>query len=325
MSDVVVIGAGMSGIACARALQAAGIPVRVIDKGRGIGGRVATRRAEVAGTPVSFDHGAQYLDQSEAAKDIAALDQDAVDIWHLGDNNTRIVGSPGMSAFPKALARGLDITLNCRVTTLTAHDALWKIETEAEEIQASHVAITVPAPQLAPILGETHPIVQKAASVVMNPCLTLMAAFDQDTPTPFVTRRDATAILSWIARNDTKPGRATAYQTWVAQENPDWSAAHIDEDRATVICQMVELLCDELGVDPSFLRHAGLQGWRYSFVEKPYGKPFISYGTMWAGGDWCCGPKIQDAWQSGSAIAADILRVLDKTASTGPVSEADSR
>ena len=48
MSDVVVIGAGMSGIACARALQAEGVPVRLIDKGRGIGGRMATRRTAVA-------------------------------------------------------------------------------------------------------------------------------------------------------------------------------------------------------------------------------------------------------------------------------------
>ncbi|MED7679603.1 FAD-dependent oxidoreductase [Rhodobacteraceae bacterium IMCC15231] len=36
---LVVIGAGMSGIACARALQAAGLPVRLIDKGAGISGQ----------------------------------------------------------------------------------------------------------------------------------------------------------------------------------------------------------------------------------------------------------------------------------------------
>ncbi|MDC0583663.1 NAD(P)/FAD-dependent oxidoreductase [Paracoccaceae bacterium] len=33
------MGAGMSGIACARALQAAGLPVRLIDKGAGISGQ----------------------------------------------------------------------------------------------------------------------------------------------------------------------------------------------------------------------------------------------------------------------------------------------
>ncbi|WP_459445800.1 FAD-dependent oxidoreductase [Thalassovivens spotae] len=36
---VVVIGAGMSGIASARALQAAGLPVLLIDKGAGISGQ----------------------------------------------------------------------------------------------------------------------------------------------------------------------------------------------------------------------------------------------------------------------------------------------
>ena len=49
MIDIVVIGAGKSGIACARVLRAAGLPVRLIDKGRGVGGRMATRRATVHG------------------------------------------------------------------------------------------------------------------------------------------------------------------------------------------------------------------------------------------------------------------------------------
>ena len=59
MIDVVVIGAGMSGIACARELHAAGVPVPLIDKGRSIGGRVATRQTTVAGKSITFDHGAQ--------------------------------------------------------------------------------------------------------------------------------------------------------------------------------------------------------------------------------------------------------------------------
>ena len=53
MIDIVVIGAGMSGIACARVLRAAGLPVRLIDKGRGVGGRMATRRATVAGNGIT--------------------------------------------------------------------------------------------------------------------------------------------------------------------------------------------------------------------------------------------------------------------------------
>ena len=41
-----VIGAGMAGLACARELAAKGFEVTVFDKGRGLGGRTATRRAE---------------------------------------------------------------------------------------------------------------------------------------------------------------------------------------------------------------------------------------------------------------------------------------
>ena len=55
--DVVVIGAGMSGLVAARELVAAGARVRVIDKGRSVGGRLATRRIGDA----RLDHGAQFF------------------------------------------------------------------------------------------------------------------------------------------------------------------------------------------------------------------------------------------------------------------------
>ncbi len=315
MIDIVIIGAGMSGIACARALRIAGAPVRLIDKGRGIGGRMATRRAAVSGNSITFDHGAQYLDQSEDAASIAALGQEVVDRWSLADGTSRIVGVPTMAALPKALANGLNITLNTRVRTLRTCGYLYEIETDAGRMTASHVVITVPAPQLASILGETNAIVQQASSAVMLPCLTLMAAFIPDTPASFVTKRDVNPVLSWIAQNNTKPGRSKAYQTWVAQAHPDWSATNIDVDRSEIKAQMLDLLCSELGVDPTKLCYADLQGWRYGLVEKPLGKSFVKHGTLWAGGDWCCGTKVQDAWQSGTDIATNVLRTLELSSS----------
>ena len=308
MIDIVIIGAGMSGIACARALRKAGAPVRLIDKGRGIGGRVATRRVAVCSKSITFDHGAQYLDQSEEAASIAALGQEVVDTWSWADGTNRIVGMPTMAALPKALASGLNITLNTRVRTLRACGDLYEIESDAGRITASHVVITVPAPQLAPILGETNAIVQQASNAVMLPCLTLMAAFSPDTPASFVTKRDVNPVLSWIAQNNTKPGRSKAYQTWVAQAHPDWSNTNIDVDRSEMKAQMLDLLCSELGVDPFKICYSDLQAWRYGLVDKPLGQSFLTHKMLWAGGDWCCGPKVQDAWRSGTEIAADVLR-----------------
>ena len=64
MMRVAIIGAGMSGLACARRLVDAGLSPVVFDKGQGIGGRMATHRVD----GLQFDHGAQYVtaqDRSE--------------------------------------------------------------------------------------------------------------------------------------------------------------------------------------------------------------------------------------------------------------------
>ncbi|WP_431268910.1 FAD-dependent oxidoreductase [Dankookia sp. P2] len=49
---IAVIGAGLAGLSCARALLARGATIRLFDKGRGAGGRLATRRAEAGGQPL---------------------------------------------------------------------------------------------------------------------------------------------------------------------------------------------------------------------------------------------------------------------------------
>ena len=62
MSRVVVVGAGLSGVACARELRAAGIETRVLDRGRVPGGRMAARRL----WDRRVDLGASYLTVEDA-------------------------------------------------------------------------------------------------------------------------------------------------------------------------------------------------------------------------------------------------------------------
>ena len=57
---VAIIGAGLAGATTARTLVDAGADVVVFDKSRGVGGRMATRRAP-HDAAVTFDHGAQYF------------------------------------------------------------------------------------------------------------------------------------------------------------------------------------------------------------------------------------------------------------------------
>lgn len=58
----VVVGAGLSGLACARALRAGGVDVRVLDRGRRPGGRLGERSVERAdGSAHLVDTGAAYF------------------------------------------------------------------------------------------------------------------------------------------------------------------------------------------------------------------------------------------------------------------------
>ncbi|NBX83769.1 FAD-dependent oxidoreductase [bacterium] len=54
---MLVIGAGISGLASARALQDQGFSVAILEKSRGLGGRMATRRDENG----LWDHGVPWF------------------------------------------------------------------------------------------------------------------------------------------------------------------------------------------------------------------------------------------------------------------------
>ncbi|MHC5005098.1 MAG: FAD-dependent oxidoreductase, partial [Planctomycetota bacterium] len=59
---VVVIGAGLAGLACAVRLRDAGVPVVVLEASDGVGGRVRTDRVPAEGGAFLVDRGFQvYL------------------------------------------------------------------------------------------------------------------------------------------------------------------------------------------------------------------------------------------------------------------------
>ncbi|MEM6868917.1 MAG: FAD-dependent oxidoreductase, partial [Cyanobacteria bacterium P01_C01_bin.121] len=61
MWDIAIIGAGLAGLECGRRLKAAGYQVCVLDKSRGLGGRMATRRVVTNQREnIRVDHGLRY-------------------------------------------------------------------------------------------------------------------------------------------------------------------------------------------------------------------------------------------------------------------------
>ncbi|XOY57068.1 MAG: NAD(P)/FAD-dependent oxidoreductase [Rhodobacterales bacterium] len=300
-SAVIVIGAGITGLTVARRLADAGRAVLVLDKGRGIGGRVATRRA--AG--LHFDHGAQYVSARGAG--FAALLGELTVTGHVGTWQDGHVGTPGMTALAKGIGAGLDLRQEALVTGLSRDGDSWRVHLGDQALTASYVICTVPTPQVAGIIGADHPLVARLTDVAYAPNLTLMAAIDG--PAPFVVARDPDADLAWIAQDSTKPDRPQGPVAWVAQASTAFSATHLELDKDAIADLMLPLLLDRLGATAAQVRYAAAHRWRYSQVTQALGAAFLrdDTGTLYLGGDWCLGPKVEDAWTSGTAIADDLL------------------
>ena len=303
---VAIIGAGMAGLACARKLADSGLAPVVFDKGRGLGGRLATRRVD----GLQFDHGAQYVTARDSG--FAAVLQGmqaagSAALWDDGSGSPRYVGVPGMSSLVRGLAFGVDVRQEVRVSSVRAEGGTWAVMVDDRVEGFDRVVITVPAPQVARLLGPDHPVVITLSDVQLAPCLTLMAA---TTATPaFISQSDPDGPLAWIAQDSAKQGRPqTGTTTWVAQASPAFSAEHLEDDTATTTARMLPLLCAQLDISPTAITHASAHRWRYARVTEALGQPFVSVdNTLFVGGDWCLGPRVEAAWISGDSMAQAVL------------------
>jgi len=153
-TDVLIIGAGISGLLCATELRQKGLSVRLLDKGRGLGGRMATRR--MAGG--RLDHGAQYFtvrDERFQKYVDAWLDAGVIREWfrHLPEDTNpagypRYCGISGMTDAPKYLARSLEVHNSQHVTELSRDTDLWVVRTATgDSFLARHLVLTAPLPQ----------------------------------------------------------------------------------------------------------------------------------------------------------------------------------
>jgi predicted NAD/FAD-dependent oxidoreductase len=220
-----------------------------------------------------------------------------------------------MATIGKALAAGLDIRQSVEVSALERVDGGWRIHAGDHRWFGVRVVVTVPAPQIAGLLGGDHPLLARLGNVTMAPCLTLMAALRARPP--FVTREAPDEPLAWIAQDSAKPGRPTSTGgsgaiAWVAQADAAFSAEHLEESPGAIAARMLPLLCDRLGVTAGRVTHAAVHRWRYARVTAPLGQPFLrdASKSLYLGGDWCIGPRVEAAWISGAAIADDLLATM---------------
>jgi predicted NAD/FAD-dependent oxidoreductase len=323
-SKVGVIGAGISGLTCARRLQEAGWKVRLFDKGRQVGGRCATRRIDSIG---SFDHGAQYFTarHPEMKRHVESwTEAGIIAIWQglIGklegchwiptrSETTRYVGVPAMNAFPTHLAQGLDVQLQTRISSIRNHSHQWQLTTDKEIIDErfDFLVITAPAPQSAILTSEFPQVSTRLRTAGILPCWAVMVAFEERLDIPWDAAFVEDSKLSWIARNSSKPGRRDRPDCWVLHANPEWSQTHIERTADEIRRELVAEFWRLTGKAAQSVSFASAHRWRYSIPSQTLESQFLLDRQRNLGlcGDWCDGPRIEGAFLSGLAMADAII------------------
>lgn len=337
MSTVLIVGAGISGLACARELTARGHAVTVVDKGRGVGGRLATRRIGDA----AFDTGAQFISARESAFAAVLRDAGAVPwsdgfpaLTALGPADARD-GFPrwrmpgGMNRLAKHLAQGLDIRDQRTVTGLALDGGRWRMAVEpgdlvkpgaqaggpAETILADAVVLTAPAPQAVGLLDRCGlPVPDAVRDVRYDPCLCLLLDFpaaEPLLPPPGGLRIDDDAAIGWIASQRGKELRSVGEGLVVHARGP-WSAeryAWSDERILAELLPAARALLARFGViaAPATVQ---LKKWRFSLPTVTVAEPCVRIAAhaplILAGDAYGDRPRVEGAWLSGVAAAASL-------------------
>ena len=182
-----------------------------------------------------------------------------------------------------------------------------------------YVITSAPAAQSAELLACVPHLQEKAIATKMSGCWAAMLAFDDALDLAFDGAFVHESLLSWIARNDTKPGRdghsegqAGREACWVLHASPDWTDRHIDDDASAVLPQLIDAFWQATGTrrrEPSF---ATAHRWRFAIPPDPLEDRCLFDPELRVGacGDWCSGPRVEGAFLSGMAMGGRLLAQL---------------
>ncbi|TVR24270.1 MAG: FAD-dependent oxidoreductase [Anaerolineaceae bacterium] len=328
-AEVIIIGAGIAGLTAANELESAGKRVTVIDKGRSVGGRLATRRVG----PGVADHGAQFFTVREAEF------QEKVDNWvrsglvfewskgfsdgsllaEPAEGNPRYATRGGMNALAKRIAEPLqDVRVNTRIVTATCDEKGWIFQDSEGDIYTSNaLIITAPVPQSMAILDAGATALsdkdfEQLARITYAECLCGLFWVEGRATLPSpgaIQRRNANVI--WVGDNQqkgiSKDATLITLQAGEQFSRQMWTAP--DE-------RILNSLQTELQIfitDDTEIKERQLKRWRYS-------RPLVTYpdrymhaqaeAPLLLAGDAFGGPRVEGAYLSGLYTGKKMVEML---------------
>lgn len=310
VEPVIVVGAGMSGIAVARTINAAGRPVVVMDRGRRIGGRMAVHT--VNERPV--DIGASYFTVSDPSFESVVHDWQQrslarpwTDTFHLRDAEglstktgpMRWAANRGLRSLVEDLAKGLDV--RSQTVRQVAPGPL------VDDVSAAAVVLAMPDPQARRLL---HPCFGTELDVLTDPfepVVVLTATWGRRCWTDgldglFVTHDDA---ISWVADDGRRRGDLAPIL--VAHSTPSLAENHLSSPQ-NAARPMMESLRRVLEISEA-ASASYVHRWTFAKPAKTRTEPYFLGESMvgLCGDAWSERPRVESAYLSGTALGQAVL------------------
>ncbi|WP_309397690.1 NAD(P)/FAD-dependent oxidoreductase [Cerasicoccus maritimus] len=313
--DLLVIGAGIAGLLAARELtDKHGLRVAILDKSRGVGGRMATRRDGEA----TYDHGAQFFSATNPRFKAWVdhwLEQRVVKMWfdQFSDEPPmfRYAAFPSMTAVAKKLVEGLEIHRQTKVISAAHESGGWVLKTEVgNTFRAPKLLINAPVPQAMEILdaGGTQLKTDDDAFLrSIKYAKTIAAMVELETPShlpnPGRLKLDPPEPVAWIADNQQKG--VSGLPAVTIHSGHEFAEKYFDEPDEVRVPILVEAALPYLKA-----KVVSAKGHRWKFAHRltEHNRDFFADPTLglWMAGDSFHAPKVEGAAMSG-LLAADSI------------------
>lgn len=309
---VIVVGAGLSGVAAARTLRGAGVDVVVLDRGARIGGRMASPSTD--GRVV--DTGASYFTVSDPAFEAVTADWRARGLARPWTDTFQVAAdgelTPKHGPMRWAAAGGLRTLVEDLATGLDVREQTVHAVTSGPQVDgqpADAVVLAMPDPQARRVLDPSFTAIAEALRDPFEPVLALTARWaEAGWPAMDGAFVAGDPILAWIADDGRR--RDDFAPVLVAHSTPEFAAEHLEAPQEAA--PLMELAVrDALGIETEAVS-AHVHRWTFG---KPSGtrheRYFLGDDLIGVCGDaWSDKPRVEAAYLSGVALGRALAEKL---------------
>lgn len=328
-ADALIVGAGLSGLMAAHRLSERGYTVQLIERGRSVGGRLATRRVGEDGLA---DHGAQFFTVRSATFQRFVdrwLQDDLVYVWGIGwsdgsvkrtygDGHPRYAARGGMNRLAKRLARNHDIALNRLITRIRMRENGWTLaDSDGERYDGRSLLLTPPMPETLALLSSSE-VPLRASDynelhrVRFGPCLCGIheIAGEVELPAPGALQNFQSDVY-WVADNHAKGISDSTIVT--SHANAKFSRQNWDASEADIIRELEAAVLPYLK-GSARIASTQLKKWRYSVPLTTYPEEYLMARDLprlaFAGDAFGGRGRVEGAFLSGIAAGNALADAL---------------